>query len=389
MRAKIWMRKKYKALTHHQKIATVLCFAGIVLFLSVLLFKGCQVLASHQNKSPVPPMMVRHGDDIEIPVHSPLRAQIQISTAHLSDRPHEVSFPGFVEADPRLTVDIRPPLTGRLITLPIKLGEMVKKGQVVAVISSPEMAQASTDFAKAQSALDYAKQVMARVKRVHQIGGNATKDVQQAAIDYTQAQADVQRAQARLKTLGHNRYSLLSIKAPIPGRITALNYGIGSYINDTAAVLMTISDLSRVWVTANVPENLAGVVAEHQRVKILMPAYPKQILYGQISFVNSFLDVDTRSNRTRIAFDNPLEKLQTNMFATVKIALTQPNLILIPASAVLMNDDTTSVYVEKKPWVFERRAVKLGPEDGGQIRVIAGLKANERVVTAGGVFIND
>ena len=77
------------------------------------------------------------------------------------------------------------------------------------------------------------------------------------------------------------------------------------------------------------------------------------------------------------------------MFATVNLFLPQPSEIIIPVTAVLMNNDTTSVYIETAPWIFERREVKLGLEDGDNIRVLSGLKLGERVVTAGGIFVND
>jgi cobalt-zinc-cadmium efflux system membrane fusion protein len=77
------------------------------------------------------------------------------------------------------------------------------------------------------------------------------------------------------------------------------------------------------------------------------------------------------------------------MFATVQVAIAQPDLIIIPNSAILMNNDTTSVFIETKPWIFERREIQLGFEDDDHVRVLSGLKAGDRIVAYGGVFIND
>ena len=77
------------------------------------------------------------------------------------------------------------------------------------------------------------------------------------------------------------------------------------------------------------------------------------------------------------------------MFATVKVTVPQPDLIMIPISAILMNNDVISVYVETKPWIFEQREVVLGMEDNHHVRVLSGLKPNDRIVVSGGVFIND
>jgi cobalt-zinc-cadmium efflux system membrane fusion protein len=120
-----------------------------------------------------------------------------------------------------------------------------------------------------------------------------------------------------------------------------------------------------------------------------MPAYPKVIWHGTVSFVSSFLEPDTRRNKTRILLPNPNGKLQPNMFATIKVTVNQPSRPVIPLSAVLMNNETTSVYVEVAPWVYKRREVTLGTEDGEHVRVLSGLNPGERVVVCGGVFIND
>ena len=303
--------------------------------------------------------------------------------------PHIIPFPGIIEANPKFMADVRPPLVGRLTSIKVNLGDLVQKNQVLATISSPNLAYAQAAFEKAKNNLLLTKNAFRRSQEVNRAGGNSVKDVQLAESNYLQALADTQSTEAQLKMLGHNKFSQLSIKAPIQGRITAINYGVGSYINDTTVPLLTITNISTVWVTANIPENFAGIVAKDQVVDIHMPAYPNHVLHGNITFVNSFLEPDTRRNKTRIVFSNPNGKLQPNMFAMVNVRIPQPHSIVIPSSAILMNDDATSVYVETKPWIFTRRCVELGTEDGENVRIVSGLKPGERIVTTGGVFIND
>ena len=312
-----------------------------------------------------------------------------IKTIKSATLAHIISVPGVVEADPAHVVTILPPLTGRLIKIKVKLGEIIKRHQTLAVIRSPGLAQAFSDRDKAQSILKLTTTALNRAKNVNLAGGNTIKDVDIAQSANIQAQAEFERTIATLKTLGKNSFSLLRIQSPIDGRVTALNYGTGSYITDSTAPLMTISNLKSVWVTASIPENLVGVIAKNLPVEVFLLAYPKQILHGKVSFVNAFLEPDTRRNKTRIAFTNPNGKLQPNMYATIKIATTQPNQVIIPVSSIVMNNDTTSVFVETTPWTLERRDVELGAEDGENIRILKGLSAGDRVVTAGGVLVND
>ena len=382
-------RAQYENLPDQRKPVALLLIGFVGLLCIIFLFKGCQAIASSKNKTVVEPMMIQEGDRIKIPEHSPLRTQLSIKTVTTSSEPHIISVPGVIEADPARTVNLLPPLTGRLMSLNVNLGEPVEQNQVVAVISSPDLGQAYADNEKANGVLKLTTEGLKRAKAVRLAGGTSIKVVQQAENDYIQAVAESKRTAARLKTLGNNTFSLLTIRSPIKGRITSLNYGEGSYITDPTAPLMTIANIEHIWVTANVPENLAGVVAKEQRVEVRMPAYPKQVLHGKIAFVNSFLEPDTRRNKTRMVFPNPNGKLQPNMFATVKITVSQPNRVMIPLSAILMNNDTTSVYVETSPWCFESREVQLGSEDGERVRVLSGLTPGERIVELGGIFIND
>ena len=380
---------KYERLPQHQKPITLLIAALLGIAAIILLVNGFLWMAASKKIPPAEPLMIRKDDRIFVPAASPLRSKIFIKTVTTSRTPHIVSFPGIIEANPSLTVNIFPPLAGRLVALKAKLGEVVKPNQVLAVIRSPGLAQAYSDRDKAISILKLTQEALKRAKGVNQAGANSIKDIDLAENNYSQAVSELNRAEAAIKTLGKNSFSLLNIKTPIKGRVTAINYGIGSYINDPTASLMTISNIDSVWVTANISENFAGAVATGQAVEIFLPAYPKQILHGKITFVNSFLEADTRRNKTRIAFSNPEGKLQPNMFATVKIALPQPLHVFIPISAILMNNDSTSVYVEIKPWTFVRRQVELGTEDQDNVRVLSGLKAGERIAIAGGVLVND
>jgi cobalt-zinc-cadmium efflux system membrane fusion protein len=389
MKIKEAFRTRYQSLPNEHKPIARLIAGVLCLILFILLTKGCHALASGR-KTPPKPLMIRQGNEIIIPPYSELRTELKLHTVKKISKPHIVIFPGIVEADPTHTVNILPPLPGRLISLNVKLGDFVKPQQTLAEINSADLAQASADLAKAKAMLMLTEKTLQRANEVYRAGGNTIKEIQIAQNDKTQAMAQLNQTKSRLKTLGQREhFSSYKIAAPIEGRVIAINYGQGSYITDITVPILTISNLKTVWVTANVPESLAGVVEKNQQASIFLPAYPDQELHAKITFVNSFLEPDTRRNKTRIAFPNPNGKLQPNMFASVHVEVQQPNLIMIPISALLMNNDTVSVFVESSPWTFVRREIQLGLEDGENVRVLAGLTEGERVATSGGVFIND
>ena len=334
--------------------------------------------------------MVRKDNQIVVPTNSPLRSRVVVAAVSNLAAPHTLSLPGVVEADPARTVNILPPLTGRLAELKVTLGDAVKQGQLLAVISSPDLDQAWSDVEKAHDAQALAKKALDRARDVHDAGANAVKDFEQAQSNYAQAESETKRAEARLATLGTGSKSrTLALTSPVSGTVTALNNGLGSYINDPTAAVMTIANLDSVWVTANVPEDLVGAITRGQAAEVELPAFPGKKWKGSVSFVSAVLEPDTHRNKTRISFANPDGKLKPNMYATVDVAVPQPSTVTVPTSALLMNNDSVTVFVETAPWTFERRAVELGREDNDTVRIVSGLSGNERIVIKGGVLLND
>ncbi|MDR6518099.1 cobalt-zinc-cadmium efflux system membrane fusion protein [Variovorax paradoxus] len=359
-------------------------------------FDGAAHAATTVAAAPAP-MLVRQGNRLSVPAGSPLRDRLLVATVGQDTLPHEVSLPATVEANPASTVNILPPLTGRLLELKVRLGDTVKRGQVLATMSSPDLAQAVADAQKARDALDLAQRALVRARGVNEAGSNAAKDVEAAQSAVAQQTAELRRSEARLRSLGADGSGtqagqagqVLKIVAPASGTVTALNAAAGSNLNDANAALMTVSNLDSVWVTVNVPESVVGTVAPGQNVVVTLAAYPGRSFSGKVAFVSAVLDADTRRARARIVFANPEGIFKPNMYATAVLGVPQGAQPQVPASALLMNNDSVSVFVEAEPWTFVRRTVELGREDGDKVRIRSGLAAGERVVVRGGVLLND
>jgi cobalt-zinc-cadmium efflux system membrane fusion protein len=338
-----------------------------------------------------PPFTIDHGLT-KVPDGSPLRKELVVQPVQLRQAPHAMVFPANVEADPAHTVNVLPPLTGRLLELKVGLGDHVVRGQLLAVIDSGDYAQAYADAAKARDALDLAKKALNRAHGVQAAGGSAVKDLEAAQSGYSQAQAEFDRAQMRLAAVGGTPGAPsrpMQITAPASGYITALSVSPGAYVNDVTAAMMVISNLDVVWITANVPESDVGQIAKGDKLDAALPAYPNAVFHGTVSFVSPLLQSDTRRDMVRAAFANADGKLKPNMYANVSIDVPQPAQMFVPESALLMNNDNTSVFVEVAPWTFERRTVDLSYDEADGTRVLKGLKAGDRVVVRGGVLLND
>ena len=340
------------------------------------------------------PAVIHQGEKIVIPQGSALRSRVVVQQVAVKSSPHSLLFPAAVEADPARTVNILPPVAGKVVKLSVRLGDHVAKGQQLAVIESGDLAQAYADDDKARDALQHAEQTLERVRGLNKAGAGAIKDLEQAQSDAAQARAEFNRAEARLRQIGvpsqpKGKTRLLTLTAPMTGSVTALMTASGAFANDPTASLMTIANLDSVWVTANVPESDIAHIAKGQSVDVSFPAYPGQLFHSTVAFVSDVLEPDTRRNKVRITFANPAGRFKPNMFANASFNVPQKSSLFVPNSALLMNNDSTIVLVEVAPWTFVKRPVIPGYGEGDGARIDQGLNAGDRIVVKGGVLLND
>ena len=367
---------------------------GLGLLLLVALFTHGFGLLGKKEKAAETAMFTRQGNKIVIPQGSPLRERLTIEAARQDEVVPKLALPGVVESDPARTAAVLPALGGRVLELKVALGDRVAKGQVLAVVDSPDLAQAYDDYDKAADAFELTRKNLTRQEGQHKIGAASERDLDQAKSDFAQAQAEYTRTQARMKVLqipveSTQRARLLDVRAPVAGSVSSLAIAPGNMINDPTQPIMTIADLSTVWVTALVPEKDLSVVSKNQDAEVTLAAYPDRVLHGKVLFIADVLEPDSRRSRIRIAFHNADYALKPNMFASVVIAGAKQSRVVLPSSALLMNNDRTSVFVETAPWTLERRTVEPLLEEGQSVTIAAGIKPGERVAIKGGVLLND
>jgi membrane fusion protein, heavy metal efflux system len=353
-------------------------------------------LAQGPAKPDSGPQLIREGDRIIVPEGSPLRAKLTIEPVAEQQIKRTLVLPGVVEADPSRLVKVLPPLAGRITQLKVQLGERVKEGQALAVLDSPDLGTAYADHERATVLFDLALKNRDRARGLAKIGGAATRDLQQAETDYVTAEAEHKRADARLRQIGVNpeaeakdQSRMVTITAPIAGSVIELDVGVGAFWNDPNASLMTVADLSSIWVTANVPESDTALVAKGQSVEVVFAAYPDEVFKGEVLFVSDVLDSDTRRTKVRIAFPNPEIRLKPNMFATVSFFAPVRTVATVPATALVLKNDGERVFVEVAPWTFQPRSVEVNFQQGDSAIIKSGLNVGERAVVKGGVLLND
>ncbi len=352
---------------------------------------ACAILSGVATSAMASAMVRNDHGLLTVAADSPLAARLSVNSVTLASPSRTIPVPGEIRAEPSQSVSVMTPVAGAILSLPVTAGDHVTRGQVLAELASGDMALATTDAAKARAGLDYARRALLRAQGVASAGGAATRDVEAARSAWLQAQAEDDRATARLAALRAQpgQGGVIRLTTPIDGTVSAVNTAPGAFVTDPTAPLMTVTGTQQVWAVAAVPENLTNTVHIGQAVDITFPALPGRTTHGTIAAIEPVLHSDTRTLQARVVLANDDDTLKPGMFATVTILSPQPPRIMVPQSALLMNNDTVTVFVEVAPHAYRRRDIEIIYDDGDLCEVTSGLSAGDRVVTQGAVLLND
>jgi cobalt-zinc-cadmium efflux system membrane fusion protein len=313
----------------------------------------------------------------------------QFALATVQERPvaDELNVTGAVTPDVTRSVPVLSLAGGRAVEIRAKLGDVVSKGQVLLVISSPEVSQAFSDFQKAQADEAFTKQQRARAQDLFEKGAMARQDLDAAENAARKAEVDLRTAQQHIVVLGgdiNNPSPLVSIRAPISGSIVEQNVtgGTGVRSLDNSPNLFTIADLSKVWVLCDVFENDLPRVRLGDFAEVRLNAFPDHVFPGRVGNISTVLDPSTRTAKVRLEIANPQGLMRTGMFATATFrSRTQHLEPTVPTTAVLRLHDQDWVFVPLGGNRFRRLPVQAGPVMTGGNQVIQhGLNTGSKVV---------
>jgi cobalt-zinc-cadmium efflux system membrane fusion protein len=335
---------------------------------------------------------VRQGSRVTIPEGSPLVGRLEVQPAQRSEVQRQVTAPASVEAEPQRQAKILPPLAGRVVDIKVRSGDSVKQGQELLDLDAPDFVAAHADYGRAKTALAQTERTLARQQDLADHGVIGQKDVDQARTERDSAQSDFSRARERLRSLGMDPDAVTSgspliVRSPMSGRVLEVTAAPGEFHNDPNVPLMTVADLSSVWVTANVQEKDIASVRKGDVATASFAAYPDSTFQGRVLFVADVLDPDTRTAKVRIAFDNPDTRLKPAMFATVVLRTWTTSELTVPTSALVMEGDRTTVFVQVDARTFDQRPVTVGEQKDARTIVTGGLREGERVLVRNGSLL--
>lgn len=301
---------------------------------------------------------------------------------------------GTIEANQQRMQQVTPLVSGRVERVFAVAGDRVRAGQVLAILSSPEIAELHGKELEAQARASLAQSSLRRLRRLNELGAAAGKDLAAAEAEAQTAQAEVGHIRASLAALGSDErvkghsISSVALRAPISGTITERLVNAGAGVQ-AGTPLFSIADLSTVWVIANVPEAQINFMRIGTAAVVRSPALGQSIAQGRVTYIDPMLNEETRTARVRLDVMNPNQQLRIGTFVEVNFeaggaqaeAATE---LVVPDEAIQTVENKTIVFVPAdKPAHFEAREIQVGGQADGVRKVIAGLTAGERVVTKG------
>jgi len=343
--------------------------------------------------APPPAQVDREGDDTAIEVKHPEQFPLATATAH--EAAPQLSVTGVVNPDVSRAVPVVSLASGRVIELRARLGDQVKKGQLLLRIQSADIVAAFSDYRKAVADQALAQSQRDRAKVLFDRGAIAKKDEEVAQAAAAKARVDVENATERLRVLGldadRTPTATVDIVAPASGIITEQNVTNAAGVKslDNSPNLLTISDLSRVWIVCDVYENDLSTVRVGDSADIHLAAYPDKVLTGRISNIGAILDPSLRTAKVRIEVANP-GLMRIGMFVTATFSgQSKQTRAVVPATAILHLHDREWVYVPVGSGQFQRVEVRSGDTLPDHLQeVVSGLRPGQRVVSNALVFQN-
>ena len=360
---------------------------AIALAVTALLWMaGCGGQGKADPKAEAPPRAdVERGQDLDVvQVDRPEQFPVAVAVAR-SARPQLVAT-GVVSPDVSRTVAVVSLAAGRATEIRARLGDTVKKGQLLVRIQSSDISAAFADFRKATADEGLTQTQFERAKLLYDKGAISLNELQVAQDAEKKAKVDVETTAERLRLLGGDAdrpAGTVDVLAPVSGVIVEQNVTASAGVKslDNSPSLFTIADLSAVWILCDVYENDLASVHVGETAELRLNAYPDRVLTGRISNIGPILDPNMRTAKVRIEVRNPgLMKIGMFVSATFHARKTESHAV-VPSSAVLHLHDRDWVYIPDGEKKFRRVNVVAGTSlSNNSQEIVSGIQPGQRVV---------
>lgn len=311
-----------------------------------------------------------------------------------------VRVPGTVQPNGYREVRVTPLIGGVVTQVSGELGQTVHRGEPLAVVFSRELAEAQTSLISVNTELEREHKKLLRTQDLVKLGAVSRQELEEVEASHQVHLAHAEEARQRLLLLGlaeteiervtsgRQASSNIAIPAPIDGIVTKRGVNLGQVVG-MGQELFTVTDLSSVWVEGNLLENDFAFVRVGSRAEITTPAYAGRTYRGNVDYIEPQVDPQTRTAKVRVVVENSGLALRLGMYMDMSFSTSEgTKALVLPKQALQQIGSTRVVYVAgEEEGQFRERTVTVGEEMPSGIRVLAGVKGGERVVTEGSVLL--
>ena len=362
--------------------------ATILLCFGTYLLAGCNGKPSDPKSEAPPAAVVQTDTDVNL-VHVDHPDQFTLVAATSYATTSTIQVTGTVNPDISRTVPVISIASGRVVEVHARIGDYVKKGQLLMDVQSTDVSGAFSQYLKAVSDQRLAKVQLDRAKLLNDKGAIPNSQVEVAQNAEEDAKAALVASEEQLRVLGVDKdhpAATVKVHAPVSGYIIAQSVttdGAAGVTYAGSSNAFTIADLSHVWIVCDVYENNLSTVHLGEKAEIRLAAYPDRVLTGVVSDIGAVLDPQLRTAKVRIQVENPNTLMRVGMFAAVTIhGKTAQTHAQVPATAVLHLHDRDWVYVPADNGKFRRVSVRGGETLPGNMQeILSGIDVGQLVVS--------
>jgi cobalt-zinc-cadmium efflux system membrane fusion protein len=364
----------------------------------LILLAASLLAACNKDNKPVAAHLAH--DPAQVTPVPELIEKLKISSLNRQPVSEILRVAGSIEFDEQRLARIGATVTGRVTQIDALVGQAVKKGDVLARLNSSELSNQQLAYLKARAQLELNRRNAERARALFEADVIGAAEMQRRESEYQISQAETRAAADQLQLLGvsstsierlgkqGNVESVTPVVTTLGGVVVERKLAIGQVVQPADA-LFSVADLSRLWAVAQVPEQQVNQVKVGQAVSIEVPALGNEKIVGKLIFVGQTINPETRTVLVRTELDNSEGRLKPAMLASMLIETKPVERLVVPASAVVRENDEDHVFVVEGEGVFRLLKVKLGPEQADLRVVLSGLKGDEKVVIDGAFHLNN
>lgn len=334
-------------------------------------------------------------------IQAAMASHFQTGQVQMADIVSIQEVVGRIDANEKLVTRIGSGVTGRITEVLAEVGDVVRPGQTLARISSPELTSAQLAFLRANSQASLAERAVERARQLIQADVIGSAELQRRETELAIARAESRAATDQLRLMGlpsdgiqrlaatGGLQEAANVTATIAGVVTDRTVSQGQ-VTQPGDPLYTVADLANVWVVGALPEQAARTVSLNQRVQVTVPALGDRQLTGRVVFISDTVSPDTRTVTIRTQVDNRDRQLKLQMLATLKLVGPATRMPTVPVAAVVRESDRDHVFVRTADNTYRFTPVELGPATPeGQRPVLKGLSPGTTIVTDGAFHMNN